>query len=93
MPLKKCQSDNKQGYKWGDEGTCYTGPNAKQKAIKQGIAIEGPEKFSEIMKADSISLSRRDCEVISDYMIDNGYGIGSAAVMMADLNNINKRRL
>ena len=47
MPLKKCTIDDKSGYKWGNEGKCYTGPNAKKKAIKQGLAIEGPEKFSQ----------------------------------------------
>lgn len=41
MPVKKCQINGKQGYKWGDEGKCYTGPDAKKKAIAQGIAIEG----------------------------------------------------
>ena len=50
MPLKKCTTDNKGGYKWGNEGKCYTGPNAKKEAIKQGLAIEGPEKFSQYMR-------------------------------------------
>lgn len=27
---------------------CYTGPGAKKKAIKQGIAIEGPKKFKKM---------------------------------------------
>ncbi len=47
MPLKRCQSDGKPGYKWGDAGKCYTytpgddvaRKQAKQKAIKQGIAM------------------------------------------------------
>lgn len=45
MPLKECTKDGKPGYKWGDEGFCYTYTNleekskAKNKAIKQGIAI------------------------------------------------------
>lgn len=46
MPVKKCQINGKSGYKWGDEGKCYTGPNAKKKAIAQGIAIE-KEKFND----------------------------------------------
>lgn len=41
MPVKKCQINGKDGFKWGDEGKCYTGPDAKKKAIAQGIAIEG----------------------------------------------------
>lgn len=39
MPVKECQIGDKSGYKWGDEGKCYTGPNAKEDAIKQGVAI------------------------------------------------------
>lgn len=41
MPLKRCQINGKDGWKWGDEGKCYTGPQGKKKAIAQGIAIEG----------------------------------------------------
>ena len=44
MPLKQCQINGTDGFKWGDEGKCYTGPDAKKKAIAQGIAIEG-DKF------------------------------------------------
>ncbi len=40
MPLKPCTKNGKQGYKWGDNGVCYTGPNAKEQALKQGRAIE-----------------------------------------------------
>lgn len=40
MPLMKCTKDGKSGYKFGDEGHCYTGPNAKANAAKQGRAIE-----------------------------------------------------
>ena len=47
MPVKECQSEGKPGYKWGDEGKCYTySPNnepsknkARKSAILQGIAI------------------------------------------------------
>ena len=46
MPLKRCSENNQSGWKWGDSGKCYTGPDAKKKAIKQGIRIEGPKKFA-----------------------------------------------
>lgn len=49
MPLKKCSQDGKSGWQWGDSGKCYVGKDAKRKAIKQGIAVEGPEKFKEIV--------------------------------------------
>lgn len=45
MPVKQCQLGSKQGYKWGDQGMCYTYGDseqsktaAKHKAIQQGIA-------------------------------------------------------
>lgn len=41
MPVKECQINGISGWKWGDEGKCYSGPNGKKKAIAQGIAIEG----------------------------------------------------
>lgn len=61
MPLKQCKVNNQPGYKWGDKGKCYTynpkneksRKEAKKKAIKQGVAIEKPEKFAEIMKTES----------------------------------------
>lgn len=40
MPVKPCTKDGKNGYKWGDEGKCYTGPDAKEKAANQGRAIK-----------------------------------------------------
>jgi phage I-like protein len=39
MPLQECQSNGKGGWRWGESGRCYTGPGAKKKAIKQGLAI------------------------------------------------------
>ena len=47
MPLRKCSSKGKPGYKWGNSGKCYTYTSgnetsrkkAKQKAIIQGTAI------------------------------------------------------
>lgn len=46
MPIKKCSLDGKPGWKWGDEGTCYTydpesasgSTVAKAKATKQAAA-------------------------------------------------------
>lgn len=49
MPLQKCTKDGQTGYRWGDEGVCYIGENAKQKAIEQGIAIEGPETVQRML--------------------------------------------
>tara|TARA_R100000808_G_C2154617_1_gene165735 strand:+ start:8612 stop:8917 length:306 start_codon:yes stop_codon:yes gene_type:complete len=81
MPLKRCTSDSKSGYKWGNKGTCYTGKDAKKKAIKQGIAIEGPEKFSQKAQEfkplyttdENIFLKQEDLQHITDWMHDEGY--------------------
>jgi len=48
MPVKRCQKNGKPGYKWGDEGFCYTYTpgdarsleRAKKKAAEQGAAIK-----------------------------------------------------
>lgn len=40
MPIMKCMSEGKPGYKYGDSGHCYTGEDAKEMAMKQGKAIE-----------------------------------------------------
>lgn len=40
MPIKSCTKNGKSGYKWGDNGACYTGKDGKKKALKQGVAIE-----------------------------------------------------
>lgn len=44
MPIKKCQKDKNEGYKYGDKGKCYTGKSARKKAIKQGVAIKISQK-------------------------------------------------
>lgn len=40
MPVKKCQSGGKSGYKYGDSGKCYAGKGGKAKAERQGKAIK-----------------------------------------------------
>lgn len=47
MPLQRCKKDGQNGWQYGQGGACYTGPGAKKKAIKQGIAIQenGGPKF------------------------------------------------
>lgn len=68
MPLKKCQVNGKEGWKWGDAGKCYTGPGGKKKAIKQGIAVEGPNKFKRMAnKEEGITLA----DILFLYLIDD----------------------
>jgi hypothetical protein len=48
MPVKRCRSNGRPGYKWGDSGKCYTytpgnkrsRAAAKAKAAKQGKAVK-----------------------------------------------------
>ena len=47
MPINSCSENNKPGFKWGEQGKCYTYTpknegskrNAKKSAILQGLAI------------------------------------------------------
>lgn len=48
MPVKRCVLDNKPGFKWGEQGKCFTyqinnvddRERARGKAAAQGKAIE-----------------------------------------------------
>lgn len=40
MPIKPCQRNKKKGWKWGDNGKCYIGKNAKTLAKRQMRAIK-----------------------------------------------------
>lgn len=56
MPLMRCQEEDKPGWKWGDSGKCYiyeagneeSEKAAKEKAMKQAVAIGGGEVPSEM---------------------------------------------
>lgn len=51
MPLERCSSNGKSGWKYGDSGHCYTGPGAKKRAVKQGLAENkgNEQKFKQEM--------------------------------------------
>jgi hypothetical protein len=40
MPVERCQTMGRRGYRWGKRGVCYTGAGARAKAERQGKAIE-----------------------------------------------------
>lgn len=86
MPLKKCTIDNNSGYKWGNKGKCFTGPDAKKKAIKQGVAIEGPEKFAQKASANQIYLDASDIKVITNWMYDECYSSTAIVAMASTLS-------
>jgi len=39
MPVQRCTENGKPGWRWGEHGKCYTGPDAKAKANAQGAKI------------------------------------------------------
>jgi hypothetical protein len=39
MPVTKCRKDGKDGYKWGENGVCFTGDDAEEKAAAVGRAV------------------------------------------------------
>ncbi len=55
MPIQRCTLNNKPGFKWGERGKCYTydqndaasRERAKQRALRQGRAIERERKIAE----------------------------------------------
>lgn len=53
MPLKRCtNAEGKKGWSWGSGGCQVAGSDkeSKKQAIRVGLKVEGPEKFSKIMK-------------------------------------------
>ena len=56
MPIKKCSVDGKSGWKWGDSGHCYTGPDARKRAVAQyqaALANGYQEKSEEMSRLAS----------------------------------------
>jgi hypothetical protein len=72
MPLKRCSVDGKKGWKYGDNGHCYTGPGAKKKAIKQGVAIDGPEGFKKEQGRAAELIEAIQFEINEKKSIDSG---------------------
>lgn len=75
MPIKKCSANGTSGFKWGDSGHCYTGPDAKKNAIKQGLAIGGGKlKASDMEEITTEELEAATAELvqeqIKEYMND-----------------------
>jgi hypothetical protein len=59
MPVKSCVKNGKKGFKWGDQGKCYTGPSAKVKAAKQGIAaVANGYQISAAEKAELFRITK-----------------------------------
>jgi hypothetical protein len=79
MPLMRCTENGKPGWSW-TKNKCFTYKEgsessekaAKKKAIKMGIAIEGPDKFKQIQKsASSTSTPVKIVRSILDKILGN----------------------
>jgi hypothetical protein len=68
MPLERCKESGKSGWRWGNSGACYTGPGAKKKAIKQGLAVthRTGEKFEPSAKSQ---LTEAQLDTLADKAI------------------------
>ena len=91
MPLKKCSENEKNGWKWGDSGKCYTGRDSKKKAIKQGVVIEGPKRFQQMASCFEEPLSENDMESVVEALIDEGYRNITIVATLALLRNLNDK--
>jgi SPP1 gp7 family putative phage head morphogenesis protein len=47
MPVERCQRGGKAGYKWGASGFCHIGSGARERAARQGRAIEAAQRARE----------------------------------------------
>lgn len=68
----KCSVDGKTGIRWGHKGKCYTGPGAKEKALRQMRAEHANAKsFKEALSKtdllkDKVAIQLLDEMIISD---------------------------
>jgi hypothetical protein len=104
MPIKKCTADGKDGWKWGDDGKCYTGPDAKEKAAEQGRAIKAnaflvnssealPEVLTTNLTGYQIRLTKfegRDHIVVPVVMLTEGVHAGSGGPLYYPAEEIAK---
>jgi len=87
MPLQNCTDSGKSGWRWGKSGKCYTGRDGKKKAIRQGISIEGPEKFQQIASAGNIELSEQDIPLVSYSLYEEGYSLSNIVAVVATIRD------
>jgi hypothetical protein len=94
MPIKQCVINGKKGWKYGDMGTCYTGPNGKQEAIKQGIAIisANPKEVAKLAEtySDYPKAASENAKVALRWAEKNGWGSCGTAVGKARANQLAK---
>lgn len=92
MPLKRCTENGKPGWKWGNTNKCFTGKDAKKRAIKMGIAIEGPDKFAQKANAFEEPLTNEEIKYVSELMYDDGYNLVDIVATTSVLANVRKEK-
>jgi hypothetical protein len=94
MPIKQCIVDGKKGWKYGDMGTCYTGPNGKQDAIRQAIAIisDKPKEVEKLAESysDYPKEASENAKVALRWAEKNGWGSCGTPVGKARANQLAK---
>lgn len=50
MPIEQCTVDGVAGFRWGSQGTCYTGADARDKAMAQAVASGELESTKSALK-------------------------------------------
>ncbi len=88
MPIKECQINGESGYKWGDQGKCYVGEDAKQKAINQGISI-GEFEFESF--TDYPQEASENAKIALRWAEKNGWGSCGTPVGKARANQLANR--
>jgi hypothetical protein len=95
MPIKQCQINGKDGWKYGDEGTCYTGPEGKRKAISQAIAIisSNPKEVTKLAESytDYPEAASENAKIALRWAEKNGWGSCGTPVGKVRANQLAKR--
>jgi hypothetical protein len=100
MPVQRCTVDGKSGWRWGESGKCYTGPDAKEKALEQGRAIKANEDAEGTplclvsnLSSYSVRLTKfenRDHIVVPVVMLTEGVHNGSGGALYYPAEEISK---
>jgi len=55
MPVQKCTKDGKPGFKWGEQGVCFLGEGAQEKAASVGRAIAAQKAGNLLFSSHKLS--------------------------------------
>ena len=82
MPIEPCSKDGKSGgFRWGQHGACYFGPDAKQKAVKQALTFTPSDKVHKMLQHDKAALKYfgdRESVNIAKAILNEEYKTGAS---------------